>query len=839
MADPSDCLGAMDAANAGRLDDDELSYIAEELQRARKAAAGLDGLERKMFDASEQLSRDMDAAAAVEKRNALINVVKDGQLRALARRAKDATGDASMGLEAAMVGVNAPFAGSRASVDAKAKGILRLYLGGMVADLRRAGLLGKFNSKALSQDVARELWDLSLAKPLGNATDSADAKAIAAIVHKYRRASIERENRAGAVIRYRKGYVVRQSHNIDRMVRAGYATWRDAVAARMNWDAMRIDPGRREEFLRAAYDSLVSGVRLTVGGEDESGIAFAFKGPGNLAKKESASRVLLFKSADDWFAYNEAFGRGDLNESILSDFTRSAQATALMDTFGPNPRAMFDRMRAHLRKEYESDHAQLQRLERDTLNWQFAEIDGSVNIPGSMRTLAVVGRTVRALQTMAKLGGAVISSITDIAMSASERRYQGRSLGDAWMDAFRAPFEGLATSGEKRALADMIGVGIDGMLGDFVSRFAAQDDVPGKLSKTMGLFFRLNLLGPWTDSVKRGIGMAMSRDLARIAEGGWDAIGEPMQRILAGYGIRPEDWDVVRTAVVDGPDGNRYLAPEAVRMDGETLASRRKRDRITAALSAYIADRADTASPTPGARERAFLRLGMPPGTPQGEAIRFLTQFKAFPVTILTKVLGRDLYGRGARTLGDAILRGEGDRLGLAAMIAGSTVLGLFALQAKEIVKGREPRAVDADLITAAAMQSGGLGIYGDFLFGEANRFGGGLASTVAGPAIGDALKGLELLQRLRATTFRGEAPDVGGETIRWVRGNTPFINMFYTKTALDYLIFYQLQEMSNPGYLRRMERRIKRENDQEFAFPPSRAIPRGGGDRVFEGVRG
>lgn len=837
MADPSDCLAALDAANAGRLDDDELSYLAEELQRARKAAAGLDGLEGRMFDAAEQLAGQMDAAAAIEKRNRLINIVKDGQLRALARRAKEATGDASMGLEAAMVGVNAPFAGSRASVDAKAKGILRLYLGGMVADLRRAGLLSKFNSGALSQDVARELWDLSLTKPLGDATDSADAKAIAAIVHKYRRASIERENRAGAVIRYRSGYVTRQAHNVDRMGRAGFETWRQTVGGRLDWDAMGIDPDRRAKFLRSAYDAMTSGVRLAVGGDDESGIAFAFKGPGNLAKKESASRVLLFKSADDWFAYNEAFGRGNINEGILSDFTRSAQATALMDTFGPNPRAMFDRIRDSLKEDNRANNAQMKRLNRNTLDWQFAEIDGSVNITGSMRTLATVGRTVRALQTMAKLGGAVISSITDIAAAASERRYQGRSLGDAWMDAFKAPFEGLATAGEKRALADMIGVGIDGMLGDFVSRFAAQDDTPGKLSKTMSLFFKLNLLGPWTDSVKRGVGLAMSRDLARMADAG--GLDDTTRRILGGYGIRDDDFDVLRSAVMDGPDGGRYLAPEAIGELGPTIADRRRRDRITAALSAYFSDRVDTASPSPGARERAFLRLGMQPGTPQGEAIRFLTQFKSFPVTILTKVLGRDIYGRGARSLSDALIRGDGDRWGMASMIAGSTVLGLFALQAKELAKGREPREVNSDLITAALLQSGGLGIYGDFIFGEANRFGGSVLGTISGPTIGEAAKGLELLQRIRATTFKGEAPDVGGEAIRWVRGNTPFINMFYTKTAMDYLIFYQLQEMANPGYLRRMERRAKRENDQEFAFPPSRAIPRGGGDRILEGVRG
>ena len=39
----------------------------------------------------------------------------------------------------------------------------------------------------------------------------------------------------------------------------------------------------------------------------------------------------------------------------------------------------------------------------------------------------------------------------------------------------------------------------------------------------------------------------------------------------------------------------------------------------------------------------------------------------------------------------------------------------------------------------AAFAQGGGLGIYGDFLFGETSRMGAGLVSTVGGPIFADA----------------------------------------------------------------------------------------------------
>ena len=117
-------------------------------------------------------------------------------------------------------------------------------------------------------------------------------------------------------------------------------------------------------------------------------------------------------------------------------------------------------------------------------------------------------------------------------------------------------------------------------------------------------------------------------------------------------------------------------------------------------------------------------------------------------------------------------------------------------------------------------MQGGAFGIYGDFLFGEMkNRFGGGFLATVAGPTFGTVSDIADLWGRIRA----GE--DAAAQTFRLAIANTPFANLFYTRMALDYLILYRVQEWLNPGYLRRMERRIEKENDQTFLIKPSEVI--------------
>jgi hypothetical protein len=64
-------------------------------------------------------------------------------------------------------------------------------------------------------------------------------------------------------------------------------------------------------------------------------------------------------------------------------------------------------------------------------------------------------------------------------------------------------------------------------------------------------------------------------------------------------------------------------------------------------------------------------------------------------------------------------------------------------------------------------------------------------------------------------TRFRADA-------VRTIKNNLPFQNLLWTKAAMDYLVFYGLQEAANPGYLRRMESRVRDQNQSQYIFPPS-----------------
>lgn len=834
----ADCLKIIDEVSAGRLNDQELEDIITELQDVQKSRAvndGLESVESAMFKKSQVIAEEAELAAMIEKRNRLKNILVEQNLTRLINAADEAVDNPALGLEAALVGVNAPFEGAQRSVDSLTNGLMNEYTGGLIADLRKANLLAQFNN--MKGDFELEVSKVihALNTPDGALPKvSADALQIGKTMQKYQRASIDRLNREGGYVRRKSGYVVRQSHRPERMAKAGVDKWKKTIHPLLDFEKMEIPAEKIDDFLDSAFASIESGVRLN---QEVTDIQRAFKGPGNIAKKDAASRVLEFKSPDAWLEYDQNFGNASLREGFLQDITRASRNSALMINFGTNPQAMMDRVIEQSKRKFRTDSKKRKPLTNPRgLQNMMDEVTGDINLT-SNDGVASVMRGFRAVQTMAKLGGSWISAWSDVSFVATNRIYQGRSMLDAWGDAVAAPFEGLK-GGEKRIMADLLGAGLEGQLGGFHARFNASDTLDGKLAKGMATFFKLNLLGPWTDANKRGVTLMISRDLAMNSDKSFGDLPPDMQRLMRIYDIDAKGWEVARSAVKDAPDGRAYIMPgdiaeaRGAAFTGLSEAQQIKlRDKVKSSLFALMSSEADFSVPSPGARERAILRQGYRPGTTAGEAIRFVGQFKSFGVTALTKVMGRQIYGSGAKSISDQLGRGLGANIGLVNAIVMTSFLGLGVLQAKEIMKGRKPRPLDAKTFIAAAMQGGGLGLYGDFLFGEANRFGGGTLSSVAGPGIGTAAEVVDLFQRARGVVEGGEE-DLRGDVLRLTKSNIPFANLFYVKGAFDYLLWYQMQEAINPGYLRRMERRVKRDNDQEFWLPPSKIVAPGGGFR-------
>jgi hypothetical protein len=711
--------------------------------------------------------------------------------------------------------VNRAKEGARNGVAQMQKALRDKYQAGFAADLQATGHLNLFTTGTLDREVSRALWamgkdgeEAALAKIPKEAVD------IAKVIHKYQEITRTDANDAGAWIREAKGYIVKQSHDAAKIKSAGREAWLEVAQRHFDLNRMAAENGGENviPMLNKLYTDLAAGMHLKPIPDDEMA---GFKGPSNLAKKISASREIYFKDADAWYDYNQQFGSSNLREAVIGGLVRKGDQVGLLRGLGTNPEAMLDTITNDLKQAANAagDVDNLQRMNdaKAMLDNYRKAVDGSMSVPGNAM-LAKRSAMIRGWETMAKLGGMIMSQLNDIAVFASEMRYQGRGFFTGMNEAVTGLGRNLKNE-ERQQLLASLDVALESMLSGLGHAESLQD--PGSTSKALQLFMKMNLSQWWTEHMKASAAMGMSHHMALNADRTWSALAPEYQRVLSLYNIGELDWDVIRASSQRLVDGRNYITPD-------TVADREIADK----LRTYFTDRTTFAALEPDAKTRAILLQGTQAGTVTGEMMRFLVQFKSFTGAYMQKVMGRELYGRGYE--GDAgfsgifkaLANGNGEMQGLVNIIVWSTIAGYASMSMKDMMKGKAPRdPMKPETWTAAALQGGGMGIYGDLLFGQVNRFGGKFTDILVGPVPAAAGEFVDLYHK----AIRGD--DVAAESVRTIINHTPFLNLFYTRIALDYLVLYRMQEALNPGYLRRMERRVEQENGQTFLVRPSEVV--------------
>lgn len=790
------------------------------------------GTQYEAMQAADTLANNIEMAEVIERRNAALNINARLKAASFIGQFSGAKLDVEA-FRALLVGTERKRQGARISVDAEQKNFKGEWIGGLLADMEKEGLTRAYISGAFDRDTYNALW------AMGRNEDTSalpkEAVKMAEIINKYQTDARNTRNRFGAWIRDLQGYIVRQSHDMYKIRDAGMDEWAKFTYKRLDIKKMQdlglidsLDPVRS---IRELYNDFATGNHMKpVAGETDT---VAFKGGANLAKKESQSRSLYFKDGNAAFEYNERFGEGRLADAVIGGLDHAARSAGLLKVLGTNPEATLTRLFDEHAQTLISDpkrYSQFVSSRKEILENLLGTVDGSVNVPGNV-TAAKVGSFLRAWQSMAKLGGALISSVSDLANYAAELRFsQDKNLLTGTLDGIGAVIAGRA-KGERADVLNALGVFHESTLGSIFHRFDSPDLVGGKTAWAMQQFYKLNGLTWWTESLRDGFALQHSNYLASNTRHSFDKLPEALRDMMSLYNIDAGKWEILRKSTMQA-DGRMYMTPDAlktvpiemfenyIRSTGRAVndaSVMNLQDDLASALRTMTIDRMHHAVIEPGARTRAFMLRGTQPGTVPGELLRYVTQFKSFPIAMIQMVLGREVYGRGYDTLGDYLKNGRGDMLGLATFIGLSTMMGYAAMSTKDLLKGKNPRPADDPATWAAAMvQGGGLGIYGDFLFNKYNRMGGSFSSSLIGPVPGLADTAADLWTRIRT------GDDVAATAFNAALQNTPFMNLFYTRTAMDYLILYRMQEAMNPGFLHRMERRVERENHQTFYLPPT-----------------
>lgn len=265
------------------------------------------------------------------------------------------------------------------------------------------------------------------------------------------------------------------------------------------------------------------------------------------------------------------------------------------------------------------------------------------------------------------------------------------------------------------------------------------------------------------------------------------------------------------TAQMEARAAERAALTEGERQDWGRRVERVLEDRrldLEIKLRRFYADEQGFAYIETDAAARRISLQGTKPGTPVGELMRSLMQFKGYPIAFTQRVLGRALLGYAPE---ERALQARN----LAALLGGLIVFGYLSLVLKDAARGWGPRdPTKRDTIMAALLQSGGAGLYGDFLFAQANRFGNSALETAAGPlpaTFGQIIN-------LAAQTRDLEAKPA--QALNLALANTPFASLWYLRPAMDFLILNGLRESLSPGFLARQARTRREDFGQERLIP-------------------
>lgn len=871
--------------------DAEIDDLLERLQRAKERARKADplGHDPDAFDAAaREITKEEVTANLLQKRlDAFAERAKVERGRRLEAMAD--VGDEADRLRAYDVGSEKQAGFASASVDAEGRA-RSVALWGVVEKRLNAvpGLKEKLVSRIrgradpeFERKVAREMARANGADvpPTGDADAAAAGKIFAEAIEAGRRM----QNREGAWIGKIDGYIGRQSHDRLRIAggfwrelqtaglrgvtdwngarlaasRKAFREWRDFIRPKLDdstFDGVVLDAEEaaalkaagviddatdaREAFLYRVWTDIVTGRHEQLIGMSDFG---DYRPPAGKARAVSRPRVLHFAGPDAWMDYAEKFSRGGLYGALMGDLERAGRNSALMARWGPSPeaarRAEVERLSQAARAR--GDTGAVDKLNNRMRQAEFDELTGASSAPENLR-LAIIGRSIRTMEVLSKLGGVVLSALSDGSFAAQRMK----RAGGTYLDGYGGLLKGVSRlqGQERKAVADALDVGARSAAAHLTARFAAADGAMGWASWAQRLFYKVNGFEFWIDGAREGLAATLASVWGRQADRAWSALEAGTREDFQRFGIDEGAWNLLRGTAAELSDGRRYLTTDGIDglddeallawsgkqvddadADALALAVEDAREDLRLRMQTMVQSVLDDTMTEARARERVGLSRGLKPGTVAGEAARTFTQFWSFSQAVIGRHLAPAMRGYA----------GQSPVALMAHLIVASTALGYLSLQAKQIAKGREPRGLENDdgeslagsLFIASLLQGGGLGVYGDFLFGEANRSGlPATVSSLAGPAVSDAERLFQIVNQ--AVWGDGdEKADAAGDAAKFGITMLPGANLWYTRWALDYLVLWRMQEAMSPGYLERYERRVEGSTGSGFIVSPSEAV--------------
>ena len=804
-----DCISGK--RDAGRVDAERTAETLELLDglEAEARRNGTWNAATGPAEAAAEAVRIREAEAARRRANAMRQALAVGDLKRRLAAYRTARGEPNVGRAALAVLARDLFERAPgANVEAEHRAVLGLLHGRAEAALRhlRPRAAGLARRPAAQRNVVRELF--------GEATGDQAAKDAAGAWAEAAELARQWFNDLGGNIAKRADWGLPQAHDALAVGAVGFEDWAAFIAPRLDRVRMLdLDTGaplsdaRLLELLRDTYEA------IRTGGWSRLEPRLTPRGRGAVANRRGARRFLQFRDADAWLEYQRRFGEPDVLGAMVGHLNDMAMDIARMKVLGPNPDASVEWLRQAVSKAAAGQGRRAEDRARSVataLTRVNAELTGAAVIP-------VNGRAARGFQalrnvlTSAQLGAAALSALSDLGLQRVARGFNGLpAVSRALPQILRLMSPG---ANADQRLAVRMGLVAENWTAMALAQQRYAGDVIGpRWSRLFAdVVLRASLLSPWTQAGRWAFGLEFLGHLGDLRSKALGEMPAPTRRALERYGLGDDDWRAVSALPLLRERGAELLDVPALFEAAPEVALKVLR---------MVQSETEFAVPVGSVRARAQLRQGTRPGTFAGEVMASVAMYKSFAVSIVHSHLMRGLVGAAVGRRG----------VYLANLVASTTVMGALAIQAKHVANGRDPQDMaDPAFWGAAQVQGGGLGIFGDFLFADVNRFGAGPVTTAAGPVAAFAEDLARLTWGNVQQAAAGERSNAGREAVRFAQRYAPGGNLWYSRLALERLLFDELQRMADPDAeraFRRRERRARRERGQRFWWRPGRPAP-------------
>lgn len=769
----------------------------------------------KLTEASKQVATDIQDQLKRKHKIAAQDILKQSQNIAALDHGKLS----SMEVIDRMVAAHGDMSGIQ-SIDSKARGIASIYRGELVDFYTNIkGGLGIFTDQELVQKIVRERF--------GENTGDALAKKISDKMGDVFETMRDRFNRNGGDIGKLDNWGLPQTHNIGKIAKAGKEVWVNKAESLIDTRQYVHENGdyysqqEIRSLLEYTYDTLSSdgANKIEVGRQATGG------GTSKVTNRHGESRVLHFKDAESWLEYQSEFGGMQFVDLVEAHINGLSKDIAMVENLGSNPKtALKILMDAAAKKDWEKgiDENKTQ-SSRKRAQVMFDEFSGG-NTPQS-QVLANLGIAYRSMNVASMLGGTTITSITDQATIAKTAHVHGLS----YRKAFGELLSQLNPANKAdRELAHSLGLATEEMLGSIArwsddgltSTYGKSEKLARISSGIASQVMRFSGLNALTAASKVGFSKLLMEKYGRLSRSkAWNDLDAQDRELLSNTGLDERAWQVFQLAepVVDR-EGNQLMSARSIyEIPDEKLTDfgdpKQVKDQVASQLQAHLLDEQGMAVIEAGLREKTLINVGAR-GTIAGEIFRGIVQFKSFSAAFLMR--------HGSRIMAQEGLKGKAAYA--IPLFVMTTLLGGLVVQLKELLNGNDPQTMwDSDdpkkassFFVRSAVQGGGLSFLGDILVAGTDTSGRDANSFVAGP-LGSDFESLLSLTVGNLTQYNeGKDTNFGNEAFKFVKGKVPAQNLWYTKAAINRMVFDEMQDTIAPGYREKALRKAERQQDRE-----------------------